>query len=42
MLISYKLLFSNLLLILLVNNANHMHLRDRRMYFKVEVYFRVT
>ena len=42
MLINYKLLFSNLLLIVLVNNANHLHLRDRRMYFKVEEYFRVT
>ena len=36
-----KLLFSNLLLILSVNNAAHMYLRDLRVYFKVEVYFRV-
>ena len=37
-----KLLFSNLLLILSVNNATHMHLSDIGVYFKVEVYFRVT
>ena len=36
------LLFSNLLLILLVNNPTHMYLSDLRSYFKVEVYFRVT
>ena len=34
--------FSNLLLILLVNNPTHMYLSDLRVYFKVEVYFRVT
>ena len=37
-----ELLFLNLLLILLVNNPTHMYLRDLRVYFKVEVYFRVT
>ena len=37
-----KLLFSNLLLILSVNNPTHMYLSDLRVYFKVEVYFRVT
>ena len=37
-----KLLFSNLLLILSVNNPAHMYLSDLRVYFKVEVYFRVT
>ena len=37
-----KLLFSNLLSILSVNNLTHMYLRDLRVYFKVEVYFRVT
>ena len=37
-----KLLFSNLLLILSVNNPIHMYLGDFRVYFKVEVYFRVT
>ena len=37
-----KLLFSNLLLVLSVNNATHMHLSDLGVYFKVEVYFRVT
>ena len=37
-----KLLFSNLLLILSVNNPTHMYLRDLKVYFKVEVYFRVT
>ena len=37
-----KLLFSNLLLILSVNNPTHMYLSDLRMYFKVEVHFRVT
>ena len=37
-----KLLFSNLLLILSVNNPTHMYLSDLRMYFKVEVYFRLT
>ena len=37
-----KLLFSNLLLILLVNNPTHMYLCDLRVYLKVEVYFRVT
>ena len=34
--------FPNLLLILLVNNPTHMYLSDLRVYFKVEVYFRVT
>ena len=34
--------FLNLLLILSVNNPTHMYLRDLRVYFKVEVYFRVT
>ena len=37
-----ELLFSDLLLILLVNNPTHMYLSDLRVYFKVEVYFRVT
>ena len=39
-----KLLFSNLLLILPVNNPNptHIYLGDLRVYFTVEVYFRVT
>ena len=37
-----KLLFLNLLLILSVNNPTHMYLRDLGVYFKVEVYFRVT
>ena len=37
-----KLLFSNLLLILSVNNPTHMYLSDLRVYFKVEVHFRVT
>ena len=37
-----KLLFSNLLLILSGNNPIHMYLGDFRVYFKVEVYFRVT
>ena len=37
-----KLLFSNLLLILSVNNPTHMYLRVLRVYFPVEVYFRVT
>ena len=37
-----KLLFSNLLLILSVNNPTHMYLSDLKVYFKVEVYFRVT
>ena len=37
------LLFSNyLLLILSVNDPTHMYLSDLRVYFKVEVYFRVT
>ena len=35
-------LFSNLLLILSVNNLTLMYLSDLRVYFKVEVYFRVT
>ena len=34
--------FPNLLLILSVNNSTHMYLSDLRVYFKVEVYFRVT
>ena len=37
-----KLHFSNLLLILSVNNPTHMYLSDLRVYFKVEVYFTVT
>ena len=37
-----KLLFSNLLLILLVNNPTHMYLSYLRVYFKGEVCFRVT
>ena len=37
-----KLLFSNLLLILSVNNHTHMYLNNLRVYFKVEVYFSVT
>ena len=37
-----KLLLSNLLLILSVNNPTHMYLSDLRVYFKVQVYFRVT
>ena len=39
---SIKLLFSNLVLILLANNPTHMYLSDLRLYFKVEMYFRVT
>ena len=34
--------FSNLLLILSVDNPTHMYLSDLRVYFKGEVYFRVT
>ena len=37
-----KVLFLNLLSILLVNNPTHMYLSDLRVYFKVEVYFRGT
>ena len=37
-----KLLFSNLLLIPSVNNPTLMYLSDLSVYFKVEVYFRVT
>ena len=37
-----KLLFSNLLLILSVNNRTHMHLSGLRVYLKVEVYFKKT
>ena len=37
-----KLLFSNLLLILSVNNHTHMYLNNLGVYFKVEVYFSVT
>ena len=37
-----KLLSSNLLFILSVNNPTHMYLSDLRVHFKVEVYFRVT
>ena len=37
-----KLLCSNLLLILLVNNPTHMYLCDLRVYLKVEAYLRVT
>ena len=37
-----KLLFSNLLLILSVDNPTHMYLSDLRVYFKGEVYFIVT
>ena len=37
-----KLLFSNSLLILSVNNPTHVYLSDLSVYFKVEVYFRVT
>ena len=33
-----KLLPSNLLLILSVNNPTHMYLSDLRVYFKVELY----
>ena len=36
-----KILFSNLFLILSVNNPTHMHLSDLREYFKLEVYFTV-
>ena len=32
----------NDLLILSVNNPTHMYLSDVRVYFKVELYFRVT
>ena len=35
-------LFSNLLLIRSVSNPTHMYLSDLIVYFKVEVYFRVT
>ena len=34
--------FFGLLLILSVNNPTHMYLSLLRVYFKVEVYFRVT
>ena len=34
--------FFNLLLVLSVNNPTHMYLSDLWMYFKVQVYFRVT
>ena len=37
-----KLLLSNLFLILSVNNPTHMYLSVVRVYFIVEVYFRVT
>ena len=37
-----KLLFSNLLLIWSVHNPTHMYLSVLRVYFTVEVYFRVT
>ena len=37
-----KLLLSNLLLILSVKNPTHMYLSDLRVYFKVELYFRVS
>ena len=37
-----KLLFSNLLLILSVNNLTHMYLSLLRVYFKVKVYFRLN
>ena len=33
-----QITFSNLLLILSVNNRTHMYLSDLRVYFKVEVY----
>ena len=33
-----KLLLSNLLLVLLVNNPTHTYLSDLRVYFKVELY----
>ena len=37
-----KLPFPHLLFILSVNNPIHMYLSDLRVYFKVELYFRVT
>ena len=37
-----RLLFSSLLLILSVNYPTYMYLSDLRVYFKVELYFRVT
>ena len=37
-----RLLLSNLLLIPSVNNHTHMYLSDLRVYFKVELHFRVT
>ena len=37
-----ELRLSNLLLILSVNNPTHMYLSDLRVYFEVELYFRVT
>ena len=37
-----KLYFSNLLLILSFDNPTHTYLGDLKVYFKVEVYFRVT
>ena len=37
-----KLLFSNLLVILSIKNPTHMYLSDLKVYFKVEVHFRVT
>ena len=41
MLINYTTFF-HLFLILSVNVSTLMHLSDLRVYFKVEVYFRVT
>ena len=35
-----KIRFSNLFLILLVNNPTYMYLGDLRVYFKLEEYFR--
>ena len=37
-----KLLYSNALLILSVNNPTRMYLSDLRVYFTLEVCFRVT
>ena len=37
-----ELIFSNLLLLLSINNPTHMYLGNLRVYFTVEVYFRVT
>ena len=37
-----QITFSDVLLILSLNNPTHMYLSDLRVHFKVEVYFRVS